>query len=206
MKQKLSIPRDLREYATSQFLKRVIPCALMTGAPAIVLYLWGNVIFPTDSRAFKAIAYTLVLFIPFYVCGVPFKVVDGTWGGKILHCDIKTSAVAEKVGRRMYYKNTVYLTIETPSGEFDYRKVYEGNAFFRKELEKYREGDYVFHLYGSKHVVYYEGKAEEVVQCAVCGDKNDSRERVCRLCRHSLVKRDDIAFQSTKTIAKSTEK
>ena len=85
-------------------------------------------------------------------------------------------------------KNTVYLLIETPSGKTVYKKAYSGKVKTEENINKYREGDLVFHLYGTSTVIVLPDTSDTAVQCAICGDANKTDECACHSCGHSLVK------------------
>lgn len=188
----MTLPKDLVLYKRKRILMHVIPCAALVCAFLAILLLFGKTIFNTEIKEFRISCYIIVMLIPFAVTGVPRKLIDSTYYGTIKKVDIITSTDSSsrtKVTREcLYMKNTVYLLIETSSGKTVYKKACSGKVQTGESINKYREGDLVFHLYGTSTVIVLPDASDTAVQCAVCGDTNKTDECVCHSCGHSLVK------------------
>ncbi len=189
----MKLSKDLKRYVTNCILKRIIPFVILTVALIVVLVLWGNVIFKTDNKVFQCSCYVLTMLLPFAVTGVPFKLIDKTYFGKVIKVDVVTaldSKSAVKVGGDMmwYNKNTIFLTVLLDNGKQIKTKVYEGEAKLEQYINTYKEGDRVFHLYGTKTTIVFPKESETHVQCSVCGASNDTSEKICRICSHTLIK------------------
>lgn len=189
----MTLPKDLRTYSRKRFLIRIIPCAILVAAFAAVLILWGKAIFNTDNVAFRVLCYVLVMLIPFALTGVPHKLIDETYCGTVKKVDIVTTMDNESsikpTREQLYERNTIYLSIEQANGKLIYKKVYSGRASMQQNINKYNEGDFVFHLYGTKNVLVLPDMASTTVHCAVCGSSNKIEDDKCRDCGHSLVKK-----------------
>ncbi|MBE6699289.1 MAG: zinc ribbon domain-containing protein [Ruminococcaceae bacterium] len=191
----LQIPKDLRAFAIKTALKRIIPCALLFIGFAVVLIFWGDVILPIDKDVVKVIVYTMVMLVPFALTGVPFKLIDKTYSGTVQKVEITTTADNAYHGQptreNLYPKNTVFLHVVQENGVVIRKKAYERNAKLPQNLDAYKVGDSVFHLYGSMQTIVLPRASDEFVQCSVCGIKNDKNENVCESCGHSLIKNMD---------------
>ena len=187
-----NLPKDLLKYCRKRILIRAIPCVILTAFFAIVLILWGNIIFDISNTVFRASCYFLFMLIPFAVTGVPHKLIDTTYYGKIKKVDLVTTTNSDSSVKpaleHLYFKNTIRLWIETPNGKLIYKKAYSGKAGLGQNLHTYHEGDFVFHLYGTNTVVVLPDASETTVHCAVCGASNQTDNDKCRACGHSLIK------------------
>lgn len=187
------LQKDLQKYCRKRILKRVIPCIILVFVLATTLILWGNVIFNTDNKAFRASCYTVVMLIPLVITGVPHKLIDSTYYGTIKKVDVITTtdndSSVKPTREHLYLKNAIYLSIEQPDGKLIYKKAYSGKARLQQNINTYKEGDLVFHLYGTNTVVVLPDANDSFVHCAVCGSSNNIENDQCRNCRHSLVKR-----------------
>lgn len=186
------LPKDLQTYCKKKILKHVIPCAILIFAFAIILALWGNIIFNTNNKAFQISCYIVVMLIPFAITGVPFKLIDSTYCGIVKKVDIVTTtdndSAVKPTREHLYLKNTICLNIEKPNGKLIYKKAYSTRANLQQNLNTYNEGDLVFHLYGTNRIVILPDLNESTVHCAVCGSSNNIENDKCRDCGHSLIK------------------
>lgn len=187
-----NLPKDLLRYCRKRILIRIIPCVILTAFFATILILWGNIMFDINDNVFRASCYFLFLLIPFAVTGVPHKLIDTTYYGKIKKVDIVTTTDSDSsvkpTREHLYLKNTIRLWIEKPNGKLIYKKVYSGKVRLRQHLSTYHEGAFVFHLYGTNTVVVLPNITETTVHCAVCGASNQIDNDKCRVCGHSLIK------------------
>ena len=189
----MELSKDLKKYVTNYVLNRIIPFVILTVGLIIVLVLWGNVIFKTDNKIYQYGCYTWTMLLPFVLTGVPFRLIDRTYCGMVTKVDVVTALAAgsaAKVGGYMmwYTKNTILLTVLLDDGKSIRVKVYEGQAKLEQHINTYKEGDRVFHLYGTKTTVVLPEEADTHVQCPVCGASNDKTLGICRMCDHTLVK------------------
>ncbi len=188
----MTLPKDLQIYCRNRILKRVIPCIILISVFATILALWGNVIFNTDNKAFQASCYIVVMLISFVITGVPHKLIDSTYYGSVKKVDIVTTtdndSSVKPTREHLYLKNTIYLTIERPDGKLIYKKAYSGKARLQQNINKYNEGDLVFHLYGTNAVVVLPESNDGTIHCVVCGSSNNIADDKCRDCGHSLIK------------------
>ena len=195
MRQKLRLPEDMKDFVRKSILKRVIPCAMLLVLFATFLILWGERAFNTGNNiSWRIFYYGLTLALPFIITGVPFRLIDRTYLGTVESIEIKSAVVLDndrsvRVERHHWYsKNDVYLNVLTYEGKRIEKHVYGEHAKNVSQLEKYKVGDTVFHLYGTKEVVTLPTAADTHVRCAVCGRVNDIAERHCKVCCHTLIK------------------
>ena len=192
MKADNKIPNDLKKFARSYVVKRVVACIVMLALLAVFLVLWIDIIFPSSLSSIKALFAIAVLSLPFVITGVPFKLFDKTYFGTVESVAVDTTvdsdAKAKPTRETLYVKNTVYLSIRTTDGKTIDRKAYSSQASKKQSYDMYKKGDKVFHLYGSKHTIILPIKSDSYVKCAVCGDLNETNNDKCRNCGHTLIK------------------
>ena len=187
----IQLPKDLKAFAIKTALKRIIPCALLLISFTVALFFWGDVVFPIEKDIVKVIVYTMVMLVPFAVTGVPFKLLDQTYSGTVQKVEIATTVDNAYHGQptreSLYLKNTVSLYILQENGKFIRRRAYEENTKTSQNLELYKIGDRVFHLYGSSQTIVFPKASDNFVKCVVCGEINNKRDKQCQYCSHSLV-------------------
>lgn len=188
----MTLPKDLSSYRTKRILKGVIPFAISEAVLITALILWGDTIFTTDHKAVIISCSILVLLIPFAITGVPFKLIDSTYCGTVKKVDVVTTTDNQSSVKpsleQSYLKNTIYLTVEKPDGKCICKKVYSGKASLQQNINTYREGDKVFHLYGTNTVIRLPDASDTTVSCTVCASSNETQKDLCRHCGHSLIK------------------
>ena len=188
---KTNLPKDLTLFSIKTALKRVVPCVLMLILFSVALTFWGDVILPIKKEPVKTILYVIVMLVPFAVTGVPYKMLDRTYTGTVQKVEITTTvdnAYHSKPTREsLYYKNTVYFHVMQENGVVIRQKVSEKDARAAQNLEAYKVGDKVFHLYGSTQTIVLPEEKDELVQCAICGEANYKNECHCKLCGHTLI-------------------
>ena len=189
----MRLPKDLSAYCKKRILIRLISCiALLCGFSAILI-LWGDILINTDILEFKISCYIVIMLIPFAMTGVPSKLIDTTYYGRITKVDIVTTTDNDcsfkPTREHLYLKNTIYLHIEKNNGKIAYKKVYSGKARLQQNLNTYQVGDTVFHLYGTKYVIVLPQATDTTVNCPVCGSSNSIEDTMCRQCNHSLIKK-----------------
>lgn len=192
MKTDNKIPNDLKKFARNYVVKRVVACIVMFALLAVFLVLYIDTIFSSGLASVKVLFCIVVLVVPFILTGVPLKLFDRTYFGTVEQVSVETTVDSDSKSKptwqTLYVKNTVYLTIETTVGKVIDKKVYSSQAKGNQNYDMYKNGDRVFHLYGSKYTIILPTKADSYVKCTVCGASNDINNDKCRNCGHTLIK------------------
>ena len=197
-KQSLVVFKDFKKHIRKNILKRVISFVLLEILLGMILLFFGNTLFRTEVKVFQYSCYLLVVLVPFAITGVPFKLIDRSYCGRVEKVEIKTTydnkTPLKPTLENTYTKNTIYLSIRCSDGNLIRKKAYEGPAKLQQHLDTYQVGDFVFHLYGSKYTVVLPNKKQSHVQCLICGCANDKTEDTCRNCGGLLLKEDTLPF------------
>ena len=190
---KKRLPRDLKWFSFWRAALRILIWGILMGAFGAVIYLWGPIIFPSGPYEFRISCYVAFMLIPFPLTGMPWKLIDSTFGGEVKFVDVETTMEPEHPGAptlRMFYRNTTTLLIVDGEGRELFKKVSSQRLKKRYPYtDKYKKYDRVLHLYGSKYTVVLPKPSDTRVQCAACGVSNDIKDDRCHRCRHTLVKR-----------------
>lgn len=208
----MKLPEDLVSYSRKYITKRIVLFTVLFVAFSLILYFFGNIILPTDVLPFRISFYILVLLVPFAVTGVPFKLIDHSWFGKVIKVDVEEGIeFADGAKARMYGTINFVLTIKKDNGKILYREVKASNHHISRNsldksvdidneairigsrknehfLDDYKVGDKVFHLYGSKYIVVLPKTNDTQCKCAICGTLNKIDNMLCNDCRHTLIK------------------
>ena len=201
------IPKDLKKFSISYFVKKMIPFILLEGVITAVVILFGERLFGKTNIWFRIPATALLLLIPVFLTKIYKVFADRTWAGTVKGVSVKSVIVQETLSKGdregTYYKNMIFLTLEQTDGKTVTRKADEeklqinrgkagnGTNTSEKVTGRFREGDMAFHLYGSNRtVVIPPDDTEYKRDCAVCQSENPSDAEICRVCGHTLVRRD----------------
>ena len=197
MSNKNALPHDLKKYARSAFLKKSKAFFISFSLLLLALVFFGDYVLPTNYPEAKIAVYAIILTLPFIFTKFPFCVIDSTYYGIVEKIDIKMTREARPNPAtprtyRVYDKGLVYLTIRTHDGSLIKKKVYGGIWNIQKHINIYREGDEVFHLYGTDTVVILPKETDAHVMCPVCASVNEKENPVCRECGHTIL--PDLSF------------
>lgn len=190
--QKIELPNDLRKYVLRWVLKRVISCAVLLLCFGVIMLLYADVLFGEVQSAFKVVIYIVLMVLTFIITGVPHKLIDQTYYGKVV--DVKqvltmdNERSAKPSRESAFMRNTIYLTITTPSGKKIKRKAHSGRANNQQFLDAYQKGDKVFHLAYTPRTIVLPTSSDTRVACCVCGRNNDIENDTCDGCGYTLVK------------------
>lgn len=185
------IPKDLQRFVRLLFIKRIIVFLLIFAIMCVAIAFINKMSEPVNI-SYMVSSYTLAFFVSLLMAGISNILLDKTFYGKVVKISVKTTvdstSPAKPTRETLYYKNTVYLTVETDSGKTIKRKVREVNAGLQSGCSLYKVGDMVFHLRGTKHIIVMPNESNDYVRCSVCGETNNKSEMLCRSCMHTLVK------------------
>lgn len=196
------LPEDIRYYVHKNVVKRITQCVLLEAFIGILLYLVGERMFSGFGIIGQITLYVLVLLIPFAVFGVPFRLIDHAWSGRIVDVKIETKVAFVKGAPKMnaYWRDCVILFIETDEGK---RIRWEAKSFgraMRKGFEDFDagqiehhendfcKGDRVHHFYGLKELWLETDRHVDHLSCLICGQQNPTERKQCWHCGYTLFK------------------
>ncbi len=189
------MPDDLRKYVRNTRIKKLICFILTETILGIVLFIFGDKIFfgsfgYDEFDTVKYILYTAVMVIPALLLIFKYRIFDKTYWGEVGHVAVKTEYISPFKARLTAgeFYNIVYLTIILPNRNIIKRKVSSDKIEFKSNVEKFKKGDNVFHLCGTKLIIVIPSKNRDDIKCVVCGASNNSSSNTCNECGHTLVK------------------
>lgn len=202
-KMNFELPKDLRMYVIKKICVRLLACLVLLSSFILIAVNYGEMLFSRyellyNNKEFFCIAVCLLIC---YICGVPLKLLDFTFWGTVEKVTVISGYTGKAMGTRQSVLNsrtasgrgfkainTVVLTIRTENGKTLSRQVYSediGNQTNYDDI--FKNGDKVFHLFGSKHYVKLPKDKEQKVVCPVCGSQNLQVNAFCENCKHSLI-------------------
>ena len=200
----ICLPEDIRKYVR----KKVVLCVskflifeIIAAAICVNLFLWEDFQAKTTLVS-KCLLIVISVIFSCWLSGFPIKLIDKTWSGVVTNVDIREEiGVRSGGGARVfnYTKHVIYLTvnkddgknIEIPIREFGRRShkgfsvPNEGNI--QNHLNEYSVGDTVIHFYALKEYYVIKSKSD-MIDCLICGTKNEKGRAVCLECGCSLLK------------------
>ena len=188
------LPQDLKAFSKKAFLKQILPLAVAELVVWLVFGFFGKDVFPPDrfGSGFPLLYRGLGILFPIIILVKPKKLFDRTFFGRVERVDVKTVSAFERKFKPSleghYYRNEVTLLIRTDEGRRVRKKVYSERAKIDGNYDFFKEGDRVFHLYGSPVVVRLPQSGSDLQFCPVCGGKNGAFSGgVCSCCGHTLI-------------------
>ncbi len=200
---KYTLPDDLKKYARKYLLIRICSCVLLLAIFAIILLFFGENLFVAESALYriKELFCIAVVILICFITGVPLKLMGKTFYGIIEKVTITTGYNSKAAGKRQsrlnsrtvshrgfYSINTMEISVKTSEGKTITRTV--SSASFSNENnydEIFKQGDRVFHLYGTDIYVKLPEDKKEKVSCPVCGLLNAQSNSQCENCNHSII-------------------
>ncbi|MBO4422600.1 MAG: hypothetical protein J5879_04130 [Clostridia bacterium] len=188
------LPDDLKKYARVSKLKPVLVFVLCEATAALFFFLTKDFMYQTEYIAKYNIIghafYTVIFVIPLFISGIYPALHDKTYIGTVEKVKVSTTQDYQRSFKPSidtgYNRNTIYLFVKDDNGDIEKRKVYTTRSMDNQELDYFKAGDRVFHIYGSKYTVIIPKPSDTMVQCAVCGITTDIKEERCHKCGHTL--------------------
>lgn len=186
---KVAVPKSVKKKVFREILIRFVKLVIFLAIAYVISdWLWVE---NTDNLNFKSAGpttVTVVLYVlPFVFSGIPVKLIDKNWYGKIISIETETVKSREKISEtvdRNHYLKQIAL-IETPDGKLHEKRIYdEGTLLHENAGEVYSVGDTVVHAYGTDYLVPLRNKndTKKRVVCAYCGFKSPNGTDVCQNC------------------------
>ena len=200
---KNELPNDLKKYAIKHLLSRLLSWIILLTVFVTILILFGEKIFDTESslyriKEFFCIAIVIIISI---ITGVPLKLIDKTFCGTIEKVSVTTGYNSRVTGKRQSILNsrtasyrgfysiiTMEISILTVDGKRLTRTVSSATPSDNNYDEIFKQGDNVFHLYGTNVYVKLPKDKKDKINCSVCAAPNLQSNSQCQNCKHSLVK------------------
>ena len=184
----VTLPRDVIKKRNTRVGLKIASFILGEGAALFIAYL-----FSTNSTEIATMfTYLIAVAIPVFITGVPHKLIDKTTLGEVVKVGVNTAPTAAmKDGpKSMHHQTTVTLYIKDQKGGISVHKI--GNMDTKRSFgyKDFKQGDIVFHLYGTKHYILLPLNDGMDCKCVLCGTTVSGDNTRCGSCGHTLVKSD----------------
>ncbi len=186
------LPKDLQNFIRKKTIKKIVLFLACTAIYSLAIIFFGKKILHTDNTIYLWGMGLLGVCILAYVLRMHTLIFDKTYCGTIAKTIVKTEddkALTIGLGS-MHQRHIIDLIVSSIDGKTYYKRIssFEDKAEVRSGLDKYKEGDTVFHLSGTPYTILLPKESERHVQCAVCGRTNDMERGTCEKCSHTLIK------------------
>ena len=186
-------PEDLKKAIRNKIVQKTTQFLILGAIYSLAVFLFGKFILHTENTMAVWVLGVLGVGILAVILRLPFLLTDKTFGGTVSKAIVKTEDVKKltDVGLgSVKQQHTVDLIITTPDGKTHYKNIrtVKDTAGVRASLDRYKEGDTVFHLSGTPYTILLPKESDTSVQCAVCGRMNHKTIDTCEKCGHTLIK------------------
>lgn len=198
------IPDDLKKYAKKYLLVKICSCIILLAILFTVLILFSDQIFNPEGSLYRIKEFVCIASVIFicFITGVPLKLIDRTFFGTVEKVTVTTGYNSRAAGKRQSTLNsrtvshrgfysiiTMDITIKTSDGKNLTRKISSEPPLENNNYDDiFKQGDCVFHLYGTNIYVKIPNDKKVKIACPVCGVLNLQSSSRCEECKHSLVK------------------
>ncbi len=200
---KYTLPDDLKKYARKHLLIRLCSCILLLTIFVLVLLFFDNALFNPENSLYriKEFLCIAVVILICFITGVPLKLMDRTFYGIVEKVTVTTGYNSKAAGKRQSTLNsrtvshrgfysiiTMEISVKTSDGKTITRTVSSAPPSDENNYDEiFKQGDRVFHLYGSDIYVKLPEDKKEKVSCSVCGLLNAQSNSQCENCNHSIM-------------------
>ena len=197
------IPYSITHYVRKRFIRKIVTVAILTAALAVLFSLFGREIFGESAHpAFIAVASVLLCLLPFFISGLPKRLLDRSFEGEVVEITSKLSHKGTgKGGRRIidaprgiygprggvyvqYARIRTYsLVVETEGGKR--RRVPIGSVSVAQHnpfASLYHIGDKVGHVAGTEGVYVIHGQNNAFRHCIICDTHGSITDTSCNCC------------------------
>ncbi len=190
----LNLPADLKKFARVSKLKPVLVFVLCELISLLSFFFTKDFMYQTEYIAkyniIGHVFYAVIFLIPFFISGIRQAFSDKTYLGEVEKVKVTTTQDYQRAFKPSidtgYKRNTIYLYVRDENGDVEKRKVYSTRAKQDQELDYFKAGDRVLHIYGSKYTVIIPKPSDTMAQCAVCGITTDINKGYCHKCGYTL--------------------
>ncbi len=173
-----------RRHIQTYVLKHTVPFVLLEIAAVLIILFFGERLIPEKYAVIRTSTYIFLLLLPFSSTRFPAPLMDKSYRGIIRKVEMDTSLTTHDsmfLRGQLYTRMRVMLMIDA-GGNMLYEKAYDGDAKYGKNLDKYKEGDEVLHLYGTDRIVVLPHDADVAWECPLCGHINIMEKNICDHC------------------------
>ena len=198
------LPDDLKKYARKYLLIRLCSCILLLTIFVLVLLFFGDTLFNHENSLYriKEILCIAVVILICFITGVPLKLMDRTFYGIVEKVTVTTGYNSKASGKRQSTLNsrtvsyrgfysiiTMEISVKTSDGKTITRTVNSAPPSNENNYDEiFKQGDRVFHLYGTNIYVKIPDDKKEKIVCPICGLLNSQDHNLCNNCKYTLIK------------------
>lgn len=189
----VTVPESVAMYVRKRRTARIVIClVLLIGVAAFAIF--GKAVYGSWKLLNIILTFAAAIVLILALTGVPVKLKDKSWFGTVTKVKVDTCVGFEtkgclKTSSSIFYKTDtqIELTVATPSGT-EKQTVWKQPCKFQAPEEKYREGDTVCLIDGTKYLYREPVRPNDRAICVVCGADNASADVKCALCGYELIK------------------
>ena len=188
-----NLPKDLKNLVSGKIFRKILLFLISSAIFTVFAVVLGKNILNTDNSIAVVTLIVLGIGVLAVILRLPLLLTDETFGGTVSKVIVKTEDVKKLIDvglGSIKQEHTIDLIITSLDGKTHYKNIraVEDAAGVRASLDRYKEGDTVFHLSGTPYTILLPKGSDTSVQCAVCGRMNNITNDTCEKCGHTLVK------------------
>ena len=190
---KVTVPRDIRRKARRTLYSRLIRLAFYLLISYVIIDYIYEGLQTTDFRNISGTLFAL-LIVPFWISGVPMKLIDRDWYGEIIKIELENNDPRE-IDNNSVAPISLTALIRTSDGKLYEKEIFdEGEYFFGERERVYKKGDKVVHVRWADYLMPVRSEADSrPTACVICGYKSPKESKCCRSCGASMnIKVTDI--------------
>lgn len=183
---KLIVPKSVRKRARRVVYERILKLiAYLLLAYIVIDFIYAGL--KTTNFGNLSTTVFFLLFIPFWVSGVPMKLIDRDWYGEIIKIELENND-PYKVDNHSKAPVSVKALIRSSNGKLYEKEIFDEGEYFSGERDNvYKVGDKVVHVRWTDYLSpVRRPESLRPTACVICGHKSPAWEKTCRDCGCSL--------------------
>ena len=180
------VPKDIRKKARRIIYERIIKLIIYLFLAYIVIdFIYTGL----QKTNFGNLSTTLfaILIVPFWISGVPLKLIERDIYGEIIKIELKNNA-PEKIDNHSAPSVSMTALVKSQEGKLYEFPIFDECDYFYGERERvYSVGDKVVHVCRTEYLApIRDSDSEKPLVCVICGSKYRNKTERCRSCGASL--------------------
>ena len=186
---KIVINEDIRKEVRLRVLRRVFTLVGILAA-GVVLFLVFAYFFGLENlnAGNIAVASIAVVGLGLYFSGIPIKLIDSSWHGKIIKIENQSGDIRHNLQKRkrIGMEFSRFALVRDEDGKLHYIEIFDEGHIYPNRPKYYNIGDTVVHIYGTEYLSPIHADPEKPQTCVICGFKTEGGIGKCCHCDSDL--------------------
>lgn len=186
---KIIINEDIKKEITARVLRRIFTFLGIIAAGAVLFFLFIHFFGKENLNVGNVTVISVgVLLLALYASGIPLKLIDSSWHGKIIKIENQSGDILHnlKKRKRIGMEFSRFALVRDEDGKLHYIEIFDEGHIYPNRPKYYNIGDTVVHIYGTEYLSPIHADPEKPQTCVICGFKTEGGIGKCCHCDSDL--------------------